>query len=712
VRAPRVTLLRAFVGALALIGVLLAALAGIVLDSSRRSILASAEKLRDAAARRVEAQVRAELDGASSAISDLEREIMLGVVRPHDLASVEAALFRQVVRNPALAEVTLIHAHRTGYDAEGNPTLAPAGRWQLSVFRSGLRGDSLVLTRRIEPGSSEVRQRPMGGALTDGAWVKEGEAPDPTSHLTFMSAASRDVAGAPIWTDLAWSQLDQGLPAERRRVVVSVQKAVEDGKGRLIGVVRAALLASAIDSVSELRLGPGDPHRIFLTDADGRLITRLSADDRVTLMGDDLRISPARLPAAIALALRGPLLDQEQGVERKGELTVDGERWLATFRALAGSQDWFVGVVVPESAYTRELHALRWRLLLACAVITALVLLGGAAVLIALRRGLGQIEGGAARMRMLDFAPSSTETAFRDVQGVLSGLEQAKTALRGMGKYAPLDLVRELYAQNREPALGGELRELSILFSDLEGFTSLSERLGPDELAQVLGLYLEAMTAAIRSCGGTIDKFIGDAVMALWNAPSLRPDHARLACSAILACRSATARLYASSAWKDLPPLRTRFGVHRDVVMVGHFGAPERFSYTALGDGVNLASRLEGLCKQYEVDAIVSQPVVDAAQGEFLFRRLDCVAVKGRTAGVWVHELLGAPGDEIGNLRAARAYEAALDAYTTRDFAASIAVLAQHPDDGPSRVLLARCRELLERPPPPHWNGVHVAVAK
>src|SRR2546430_14202130 len=122
-------------------------------------------------------------------------------------------------------------------------------------------------------------------------------------------------------------------------------------------------------------------------------------------------------------------------------------------------------------------------------------------------------------MRMLDFAPSSTETAFRDVQEVLSGLEQAKTALRGMGKSAPLDLVRELYAQNREPALGGELRELSILFSDLEGFTSLSERLSPDELAQALGLYLEAMTAAIRSCGGTIDKFIGGPVIGRLNAP-------------------------------------------------------------------------------------------------------------------------------------------------------------------------------------------------
>jgi len=101
------------------------------------------------------------------------------------------------------------------------------------------------------------------------------------------------------------------------------------------------------------------------------------------------------------------------------------------------------------------------------------------------------------------------------------------------------------------------------------------------------------MTGAIRSCGGTIDKFIGDSVMALWNAPALRAHHAQLACTAILACKSANARLYDSAAWSGLPPLRTRFGVHRDTVMVGHFGAPERFSYTALGDGVNLASRLE-----------------------------------------------------------------------------------------------------------------------
>jgi len=374
-----------------------------------------------------------------------------------------------------------------------------------------------------------------------------------------------------------------------------------DGKSQGVrnhnSVLRAALPTSAIDGVSDFRADPSDPHRIFLADADGRLITRLSPEDRLEPVNEELRIAPRWIPKAIMLALRGPLLDEKQGVERTGELTVDGERWLATFRALAGSQDWFVGIVVPEAAYTRDLHALRWRLLIGCAVIIGLVLLGGGGALLALRSGLGRIRKAAARMHNLECMSATTKTPGRDVHEVLNGLEQAKTALRGMGKYAPLDVVRELYAANREPALGGELRELSILFTDLEGFTSLSERLSPDELARALGLYFEAMTEAVRSCGGTIDKFIGDAVMALWNAPTQRRDHSQLACAAVLACRKVTDRLYRSSAWAGLPPLRTRFGLHRDTVMVGHFGAPERFSYTALGDGVNLASRLEGLCK-------------------------------------------------------------------------------------------------------------------
>src|SRR5258708_35025083 len=141
------------------------------------------------------------------------------------------------------------------------------------------------------------------------------------------------------------------------------------------------------------------------------------------------------------------------------------------------------------------------------------------------------------------------------------------------------------------------------------------------------------MTAVVRWAGGSVDKFIGDAVMAIWNAPTPRPGHARLACRAALGCIEATRALFASVAWAGLPVLRTRFGLHRDRVMVGHFGSPERLSYTALGDGANLAARLESLCKQYGVAVLASEAVEEEARAEVQFRLLDRGAVKGKTIG-------------------------------------------------------------------------------
>ena len=230
----------------------------------------------------------------------------------------------------------------------------------------------------------------------------------------------------------------------------------------------------------------------------------------------------------------------------------------------------------------------------------------------------------------------------------MDGLERAKTAMRALGKYVPIDLVQELYAANREPALGGEPRDLSLLFTDIRGFTTIAEGIAPDVLAPALGRYLEAMIAGVHSTGGTIDKFTGDGLMAFWNAPSMAPDHARRACEAVLACLETTDALFASEAWAGLPPLFTRFGLHVDEVLVGHFGAPDRLSYTAMGDGVNLASRLEGLGKQYGVATLASEAIVARTEGAFVFRRVDLVAVKGKTKGVAVYELLGRAGVSPG----------------------------------------------------------------
>jgi adenylate cyclase len=333
-------------------------------------------------------------------------------------------------------------------------------------------------------------------------------------------------------------------------------------------------------------------------------------------------------------------------------------------------------------------------------------------VLRRLTRSLGRVIATTGRMRRFDFAPSPADAPLRDVAEVMEGVERAKTSMRALGKYVPIDLVRQLYESNREPELGGEIVELSMMFTDIEGFTTLAERLEPDALAKALGAYLAAMTGAVHSTGGTVDKFIGDAVMAFWNAPTAHVDHPRLACRAVMACQRAERELYASPAWAGLPALFTRYGLHRARVMVGHFGAPDRLSYTALGDGVNLAARLEPLCKQYGLGVLASETIVEQTQDEFVFRLVDRVAVKGKSEPVRVFELLGAAGACDDALPVARAYERALEAYFARDFARAMEVLRPLVDDPPSRVLVRRCEALLAAPPPGDWNGVYVAKSK
>src|SRR5262249_7494768 len=157
---------------------------------------------------------------------------------------------------------------------------------------------------------------------------------------------------------------------------------------------------------------------------------------------------------------------------------------------------------------------------------------------------------------------------------------------------------------------------------------------------------------------------------AVWNVPTVCFGHAARACAAALACVRAGEALFAAGEWQGRSVLTTRFGLHRDDVMVGHFGAPDRMSFTALGDGVNLASRLEGLNKQYGTTILASESIVGEAGAEFCFRLLDVVAVKGKTKGIRVYELLGAVPIDPARIALARVYEAAFASYLARDFKA------------------------------------------
>jgi adenylate cyclase len=686
------------------------------LEASMRSIVQRSERVRSAEAVRIGARLSSQLDVAADALERIAASVRFGAISADDPGGVEARLFEEMIANPALSDVTLTHANLLGYDAAGRAQIAPTGRWQVSVFRSSSDANSPILTRSIAQEGSEFiarfRHRAAAAPLLGTPFDGGSEAPDPTTHPTFETTVSRAWVGKAIWSDLSFSELDAGQAAQRR-VVVTVQGAVEDPASRFSGVVRVGLLTERIDALP--RLETNASQRVVLCDGQGRLVARVTPSDRLVLVGDDLRWAPAAMPPEVAAALSSPVLHgmSEAHPERSMRLVAGRDAYLATFRVLANSQGWLVGIIVPENLYTADLRALQRRFLVAIGLVTLMGLAAGGILLASLRHALGLVVARTARMRAFDFAPTAVATSFREVTQVMEGLERAKTSLRALGKYVSVDLVRELYRANRDPELGGQLVELSLLFSDIEGFTTLAERLTPDALARALGEYLAAMTAGVRSTQGTIDKFIGDSVMAFWNAPVPCEDHALRACRAVVACQRHVAELYASPAWNGLPPLFTRFGLHRATVMVGNFGAPEHLTYTALGDGVNLASRLEGLCKAYHVSALASESIVNQSSRDFAFRLLDRVAVKGKHEAVNVYELLGERSNATSGLQRGAKYEEALSMYFARDFRRARSLLAELvADDAPSRVLDSRCAAMIETPPPLDWDGVYAPTTK
>jgi adenylate cyclase len=700
----------------------LALVFAIVLNETRASIMTSSERVREQASREIVERVVRFLAAAPDTVAALQEQIKLGLVDANDSKAVETALFTLLLSKKQIGEISLTRADQIGFDENGAAQLAARPRWQISVVRSETaNGEEQLWSRHVYPENSGFvaeRQTLEPASSATMPPPTKVTAMDPTTHLTFATPANREFQGELLWSDLHWSELDTARPEEARTVEVSVQQAIFDAPGKFAGVARVGLLAEQLDRAVQLRLSSmdeRDPHRIFLCDLEGRLITRGVSSDTVTLSGDDLRLTPPDLPSEIARALadsklnalgRGPKV-------MSGHFRQDGREFLTTFRALPGTQEWLVGIVVPREFYLGKLITIRNHMLIALSVVMLLLSAGAIAILRSIKNAQEQITRESLKMNAFDFSPAQTTSAFRDVSEVLESLEKAKTAMRAMGKYAPVELVQKLYRDKQEPTLGGELLEISIMFSDIKGFTSVAESLAPNQLAHVLGLYLEELSRIIqRETNGTIDKYIGDAIMTIWNAPEPVPEHPKMACLAALRCCEAAAALSRTPAWQHLPPFQTRFGLHCSTALVGHFGARDRMNYTAIGDAINVASRLEALNKQYGTSIIVSESIVERAREAFDFRLLDIVAVKGKTAAIRIYELLGKKGEAQDRSGLTDAYEAAFAAYLARDFAKALALLQPHEGDGPSAVLCERCRAFLQVPPPADWQGVYVSLSK
>ncbi len=713
---------------LTLNGVLWAAIVGLAVvlagsyflinRSSEEAVEASARQLRHSAISQVGDDVETYLNQGREVVLRLSHQLEVG-----ECTVAESCLLAALLGNPNLAEVTLTQGTDQGFDGNGNTTLAPEGRRQTSVFRATPGEEAEVCTREVtKEGSAFVaktRCRPPHMALSPTAVLKTGDALDPTtSGFGFSMPASDGRRGRTLMSDLSYSQLDDLLLEKDRRVVLTALRGIEDGQQHLLGVLKVGLLEremrARVKTARVNRGDPEDPYRIFIADEAGRLITGLEAEDVLVDDNDDLRIKATALSPEVKAALEQAALTEvsEEKPEAMGVFTLDGKRFHVSYRLIKDTWGWRLGIVGPEDYYLKTLKDQQRAMLLGMLAAFALLFIGGVVAVRVMRRALSQIQHETKGMSSFNFAAAPVRSPFADIRETLFSLEQAKTAVRAMGKYVPLALVRELFEDNREPALGGKLHEVTIFFSDIEGFTTRAEEEPPGVVAQWLGQYLEVMTTAVHAEEGTVDKFIGDAVMALWNAPKANVDHALQACRAALRCQAETKKLYASPAWGGRAPLVTRIGLHVGSVMVGHFGAPDRLSFTAIGDSVNLASRLEGLNKQYGTTLLVSEEVQRRAKHEFAFRRLDLVAVKGKSQAIGVYELLGPLVDAGIFTPEVQRYEQALTLYVAGDFAKARALLLQNPEDPPSRVLAARCSELERDPPAAPWAGISFAQSK
>jgi adenylate cyclase len=228
-----------------------------------------------------------------------------------------------------------------------------------------------------------------------------------------------------------------------------------------------------------------------------------------------------------------------------------------------------------------------------------------------------------------------------EISTLSKAIKKLKSTITAFTSYVPRDLVNDLLSSGRDIELGGESRYLTILFSDLRDFSSLSEITPSRELLLRVSSYLGLMTYAVKEEGGTVDKFIGDSVMAFWGAPLLNQNHAYHACVAAIKAQRRMVGLNSGLIAQDKPPLTVRIGIHSDAVLVGNIGSPERLSYTVMGDGVNIASRLEGINKEFGTSICVSHSLFKEAGERLWVRPIDKIIIKGRKSELLIYELLG-----------------------------------------------------------------------
>jgi adenylate cyclase len=415
-------------------------------------------------------------------------------------------------------------------------------------------------------------------------------------------------------------------------------------RGKVQGVVAADLKLDDFSNFVESQR-PGEHGIAMMFDQDGKLIAhpdfKQFVTDALTDPSHPQEFNIKELTSLPATILKGWDGRDEYDGRIRDERGVD---YLFRLRKVAFAQgtSLIALMISEEDDFAKDIQKLK-------VLAFALAMLAGGAFVPAawyfgtkMSTSLKAITAEASKLRLLEAPDKSTSirSSIKEVDELSRTVNLAQRAIWSFSRFVPRELVRRVVDNSISTELGGTRQEVTALFTDVRGFTTIAEAADPDALMHQTSRYFAELTQAFLAEEGTVDKFIGDAVMVFWNAPNPQPDHVERACRAALTAKAASDRLNSIFEGEGLQPFFTRFGIHVGEAIVGNLGSSERMNYTVLGSTVNLAARLEGLNKEYGTSILVSEEIAERAQSRFRFKKMGSVVAKGMTKETAVYELV------------------------------------------------------------------------
>lgn len=522
----------------------------------------------------------------------------------------------------------------------------------------GLQDGSFRQTRRVDPGVSIQGKVPPEGSHYAFRWVVPTPGQPLLDHYTFLDIDLKELGRTEevttydprvrLWyrsAEQAGTTMisDPDIFAALGLIGFTVA-APFYVDGKLEGVAAADITLDGLGTyLGERKISPGTVS--YILDHQGRVIA--ASDLSKTYANNEGRLELRHITSldddlpAMAWSLR----------PRKSEdmyfFTHGGREYIASITTLPQEfgKRWQLFVITPVSDFTGTFQHNNIRLavfgLFATVVQVIIIYFLTSVVSSPLERMAFKVG------KIQDFGGEqlpSVRSSIREIAVLSKAIDTLDAAVKSFAAFVPMGLVTQLLQSEQKLELGGHSRFLTIFFSDLESFSTLSEEIPSQELLLRVSAYLELVTKTVNQEHGTIDKFIGDGVMAFWGAPALLDDHAWRSCVAALRIQRGMDTLNERWRAQELKPLRVRIGIHSDAVLVGNIGSRERMSYTVMGDGVNVAARLEGINKEFHTTICISHNVFKEAGERLCVRPIDDVIVKGRRSKVPIYELVGVYG--------------------------------------------------------------------